>query len=107
MDPKYIVIKKQDWENAIDRLGVGTDLAYMETLPIEGGYFVVREQDVFAPAGLYAYAANIHSAIEFQDTLGPSVMEEEVRERLMVLADELATMADKWKTDRSSKKVPD
>lgn len=107
MKPKYHVIKIEDWEETVAPQLDEADAVLVENGFISGEFFVVRDQDVFAPAGLYAYAANIHSAIEFQDTLGPSVMEEDVRERLLVLADELTTLAEKWKANRTSKKVPD
>jgi hypothetical protein len=111
MRDKYVVIKAEDWEIYLADLlekKLRKTVDDLETLPLKGDYFVIRDQDVFAPAGLWAYASNIHTAVDFTDTLGLSVMEEDTRASLLGLADELVTAADKWAhRDPKSIKIPD
>lgn len=107
MDDKYVVIKKADWENYLSE---DRDLWYDDAvqLPITGGHFVVREQDIFAPAGLYAYSANIRTSLEFMEYAAPlGFLTDDERERLYALADDLATTAMKWQSGETMRKVPD
>jgi hypothetical protein len=114
LQDKYVVIKQEDWDAFRNKTRTGASIdvwrdmvVELAALPIDGGHFVVREQDVFAPAGLHAYAYNIHTAVEFNDTLGLAVMEEETRARLMALADDIAGTALKWEAGRTLVKIPD
>lgn len=108
LEPKYVVVKKDDWKSLLDRFtNDTTERSWLEGVPIKGGHFVVREQDVFAPAGLYAYAANIHSALEVIDVLDGVGISQEDRERLRALADDLTDTADKWVSSETDKKLPD
>lgn len=107
MDDKYVVMKVEDWAALLEPFrGTAHERLALESL-LPGDFFVVRDQDVFAPAGLYAYSANIQSGLEFMDALGPSVLEEYERERLQALAHDIATLADKWQANRTNVKIPD
>lgn len=108
LSEKYFVIKNDDWFDLV-RDGVITDqqAIQIEGAFLTGGHFVVREQDVFAPAGLYAYAANIRTTLEVLDTLPLGGLGEEQRRSLLELADNLADTADKWQAGETMKKLPD
>lgn len=106
---KYKVIKTEDWaifQAHLHSQGQFALLEHSNQLEINGEYFVVREQDVFAPAGLYAYASNIRTALEFSEVSGLTLISDETKERLNELADLLVSMAQQWQ-QRSWFKIPD
>lgn len=108
VEQKYAVIKQADWQRFLMHLHAERQFALLEhagELEITGDYFVVREQDVFAPAGLHAYAHNIQTAVEVAE-LGVSLLDADVKERLLNLADSLVHMAVAWQ-GRSGFKIPD
>jgi hypothetical protein len=111
LSDKYVVIKADRWGELLMSLDLAGQGALAETAaaqaPIDGDYFVIRDQDVFAAQGLFAYASNIRTAVEFTQTVGLSVMTDEVRDRLLDLANELVDTACSWMEADVSVKVPD
>lgn len=111
---KYTVIKTEDWAAALMSLhlagqdSLATELA---TSAVEEGYFVIRSTDVFGAQGLFSYAANIRTAVEFTEATGLSVMTDEVRDALLDLANELVMTGCDWQEAHSSHnataKIPD
>jgi hypothetical protein len=107
---KYTVIKTEDWHRLLMALSeqghshmAGEPLV---NLPIEHEYFVVRQQDVFAPAGLYAYAANVRTTVEAIGVLGLSLMSDNTRDQLLDFADALVETAARWSDEHERRKIP-
>lgn len=108
IEQKYEVIKQADWQRFLLHLQSERQFALLEhaaELGINGDYFVVREQDVFAPAGLHAYANNIRTSVEVAE-MGLSLLDAETKARLVDLADTLSNMAHAWQA-RTGFKIPD
>jgi len=103
MDDKYVVLKTADWQALLLQHADLRDAAVLDP----DSYFVVRDRDVFAPAGLYAYSHNMNTVLETFEALGAQVLDEDTRERLQNLAHDIATLADKWQRSEVSAKVPD
>jgi hypothetical protein len=112
---KYVVLKAEDWTEAL----LGLQLAGHEEAVIElarstvkeGSYFVIRDSDVFGAQGLFSYAANIRTAVEFTEATGLSVMTDDVRDRLMELANDLVSIGCDWMENvharNATAKIPD
>lgn len=108
IEQKYVVVKQADWQQYLIHLHAERQFALLEhagELEITGDYFVVREQDVFAAAGLHAYANNIRTSVEVAE-LGLSLLDAETKKRMLDLADTLASMANSWQ-GRQGLKIPD
>jgi hypothetical protein len=96
LDDKYVVFKADEWRNWDPEEG--------GILPIED-CFVIRAQDVFASAVLYAYAHQLQTLVEFHRGVRPVLSDEEC-ERLEDLADRIASKAEQWMRG-SPQKLPD
>jgi hypothetical protein len=108
MEQKYVVIKQADWQQFLMHVHAMSQFALLEhaaELEINGDFFVVREQDVFASAGLHAYANNITTSVEVAE-MGISLLDTETKQRMLDLADTLSHMAAAWK-NRADLKIPD
>lgn len=57
-DEKYVVFKRETWEDYLEDVAITPSFD-----PIEDAV-VIRTHDVFAPAGLHAYAHLVHFCIE-------------------------------------------
>lgn len=68
-------------------------------------YFVVRSSDVFAPAGLRGYAANILTALELGPALDREFLDDNERAQLQDLAETINGIANAW--EQGSQKIPD
>lgn len=105
---KYVVMKREEYNQFAAHLhaqGQFALLEHLQQLQIIQDYFVIREHDVFAPAGLYAYASNIRTALEFAET-GITIIDPEEKQRLLDFADLLNGAADAW-SKRQWFKIPD
>jgi len=96
---KYIVFKREEFEN---RLLGGEGAPDWHSLSI-GDAVVIRQQDVFAAAGLYAYANAIHAVLDIADELGS--IDEEQAGRLKAIADYFANHAEE--ASKAQRKLPD
>jgi hypothetical protein len=85
-DDKYVVAKKDDGE-------------YLEP----GTYFVIRSQDMFGIAGLYAYASQIQTVLEMASTR--PILSAAEHQHLTEVADYVADLARQWQELQT--KVPD
>lgn len=63
MDKKYVVFKRSDWEDWVDKEMRETVFAYMIPPPVDDAV-VIRRQDVFAPPQFDGYANGITVATE-------------------------------------------
>lgn len=122
-DEKYIVFKREDLLTLMGELALpnahtlewtgDTDCSVvaqhvLERLKAESleDAVVIRRKDVFAPAGLYAYANGIMTALDIaRETVGDLMSEDEVA-RLTAIADYFARQAD-LAAHYHSRKVPD
>lgn len=94
MNDKYIVFKREDWEDAV-RAG---------ELPEVEDAVVIRRQDIFAPPALDCYANSIQTAIEMLQATAMSGNVDGIAE-LRDIADYFAEQAAKsWSEQR---KLPD
>lgn len=115
LSEKYVVVKTEDWVALTTALQTGRceeALQHACSAPLAGDYFVIREQDVFGAQGLYAYAANIRTAVEFTQSTGLSVMTQATERHLMDLADDLVETGAVWQERQQSvsssyAKIPD
>lgn len=99
---KYTVTKNEPMKIVTT---VDPDIEYYEELE-PGTYFVIREQDVFAPAALFGYAHLLQSSVELGTLPGrPSPFTPDEVIRLRDLADNLVELAAAWQ--KSPKKVCD
>lgn len=111
LSDKYVVMKQVDYANLLmdmhSRKEHLSSLQAQEAV-IPGDYFVIREQDVFGPAGLHAYAANIRTFLEVADTTGFLMLDPEDIHCLETLADALHETALSWQQNHeaSLRKIP-
>lgn len=64
-DDKYVVFKRAEWETFEETLGQWIPRPGTQPIPSElEDAVVIRTGDVFAPAGLHAYAHLVHFCIE-------------------------------------------
>lgn len=98
-DEKFVVFRRDDYARVLDD---GIDLHDLARLAL-GDAVVIRTTDVYASAGLYAYAANIQTVLELCQ-LAPDVRkhQENVRDYFTDRADE----ADELRRRRMAK-MPD
>lgn len=101
----YAVLHQEAWADLIAALARG-DLSAAVSAALDarvaGETFVLRESDVLAAQGLFSYASNIRTAIEFTETNGLCVMTDEVRESLNGLANDVVQMGCDWEERRSA-----
>jgi hypothetical protein len=95
----HVLVDREAWVRLIEALGQG-DLNGAVTAALSaqvpGEFFVLRETDVLAAQGLFSYAANIRTAVEFTQQQGLCVMTDEVRDRLTNLANDVVQMGCDW-----------
>jgi hypothetical protein len=98
LDPnKYLVLKRKDLSlNALGEL---------ERIEVEDAV-VIRRQDIFAEAGLHAYAANVLTGIEILSLL-PQIAGMVDIEHLQDIADYFHEQAVSCKRDTFFRKLPD
>lgn len=97
-EQKYIVFKRED---LFSKKGFNMPImqAILEAMAVPDAV-VIRRQDVFAAAGLYAYANGIHTALDISRGLS-----EEERTHMRALADFFSTQAVKSEAD--ARRMPD
>lgn len=99
LSDEYVVLHKEAWDAVLAALAQGecraAAVAALDA-PVAGGTFVLREGDVLAAQGLFSYAANIRTAVEFTEHNGLSVMTDDVRDRLNNLANDVTQMGCDW-----------
>lgn len=102
---QYAVLDRGAWRTLLDALAAG-DLngAVNAALAaqVEGGTFVLRESDVLAAQGLFSYASNIRTAVEFTESNGLCVMTDEVKDSLNSLANDVIQMGCDWEERRAT-----
>lgn len=99
LSDKYVVVSTEDWAAMVQALQTGRNddaLHIATSAPVSGDYYVIREGDVLASQGLYSYAGNIRTAVEFTQCSGLSVMTEETQQQLTGLADDLMETGALW-----------
>ena len=84
-----VVVPSELWEAMLTALQLGLAEEALNTAtvaPLQGEFVVVQETDVLASQGLFSYAANVRTAVEFTETNGLCVMTDETRTTLTDLA---------------------
>lgn len=80
---KYIVFKTEDYHKALDVMGEGSSEAEVKlSHHILEDAVVIRKQDTFAPAGLFAYYNAIQTALEIVDSIEDREESEALAQRL-------------------------
>lgn len=95
----YVVLHRDAWEGLLAALTTGdqTGAAVAAlTAPVDGDTYVVRESDPLAAQGLYSYAANLRTAIEFTQQQGLCVMTDETASALATLAEQITMLGCTW-----------
>lgn len=95
----YAVLNREAWTTLIDALGRGDLSGAINAAlaaPVTGDTFVLHETDVLAAQGLFSYAANIRTAVEFTQSQGLSVMTDEVKDRLNGIANDAMMRGCEW-----------
>jgi hypothetical protein len=101
-DEKYIVFKRDAWDEWIKNFQAGGEPMVLDTVP---DAVVIRLQDIFAGPALHAYSSSISTAIEIMD-LDRTWSRPGMKSRLEEIRDyffQQALEAD----DIRTKKVPD
>lgn len=107
LSEKYVVVKAEDWYDHLSRDEVSSvEAERLEALRIGGEFFVVRQDDVYAPSGLFAYAANVRTSVEVIKFLGLSLMTRDMQDHLLDFADSLTETALHWQRDHETRKRP-
>lgn len=114
LNEKYAVLKRNEYEEIVGLLEASgrPDLANaLADTQIRGDFFVIREHDVFGAQGLYAYAANIRSSMEFTEATGFSIVPDHVADSMDSLCETLVTTAQEWDDAKSkgtvASRIPD
>lgn len=111
---KYIILKGEEFEALKERVStrlgqteratmLGT-LSAVEDLGVEG--FVLRPQDIFGAAALWAYAHLLQTAVELGMMRAEAFTEEEI-ERLDRSSAQIAALAEEWQLRGENRKIPD
>lgn len=100
--PKYVVMKIDDWQEAWRKHFLITREEF-EKLFLQD-CIIIRRQDFFAAPALYAYANSIHVAIKAMKA-DPAGYNEEVVQRLSRIADYF--MYEAGLAEEEGRKVPD
>ena len=111
LSDKYIVMKASDYADllmAMDERGDHTSSVQAQQSVLAGDYFVIREQDVFGPSGLHAYAANIRTTLEVMEVTGLGMLSDEQIHCLEELSDALHETALAWQDNHADalRKIP-
>lgn len=112
-DEKYIVFKRDEWQNFLEWLGekdltakqaIGYLADFRHSKPLEDAV-VIRTQDVFAAGGLSAYSHAIRAYLGGAQIYLP----DEMMQRLLEVADYFASVAQEAEDRliRGECKVPD
>lgn len=105
LSENYVVVETPAWGALQQALAVG-DIEAARLIateaPVSGDYHVIREDDVLAAQGLYAYAATIRTAVEFTQASGLSVMLQETEDALNDLADDLMETGACWQSHQQA-----
>lgn len=72
MKDKYIVFKREEWDELVRKDLRFAQWGTVERLSIEDAH-VIREQDLFAPGVLATYAGAVQTAIEVIEDAGVTV----------------------------------
>lgn len=104
-DDQTVVLSKEAWADLVDALAKGdlrrATLAAIGA-PVAEETFVLRETDVLAAQGLFSYAANIRTAVEFTEANGLCVMTDDVRSRLSDIANDVVQLGCDWEERRAA-----
>lgn len=105
---RHVVVREEDWDQLLNILHQGggshpATFSLAERMPLAMDHYLITEDDVFGAQGMFAYAACIHSAVEYTAVAGLSLMTQEQEDHLTGMAMEITNTATRWMERRKAR----